>query len=208
MRGGELLARDAVGEAHVVLDPGARAGLAAGADRRRATPCRGPRTRRRPPPPARPARSRRRPGRTGTRAATRKVSPRCSANSPGVGRRRIAVGRDHDRRVAGRSAHAGEQHVDVVGVLEVDPLVGEAASGPRTPAAPCASRRVARADDPQRGVAAHRNAGGRVGRRSARKIRSARSGFELIRRRNSGGGIASTRPGSADPRGQEHAAGR
>ena len=121
-----------------------------------------------------------------------------------LARRRVAQHagrRDHDGRVRRPEAHVGEQHVDVVVVLEVDPRVREARTGRRTRAAPSPRReyrepmiRTARAPSPAR----------RSSRRAtnAEKIVSARSGLLLMSRRNSAAGIARTRPGSTHAGGQ------
>ena len=106
---GEVAAGDAGREPEVVLDPRAGAGLSADARPSRRPASAAPRTRRRPRRPARPGRRRRRRGRSSGRGGCRRSSPRYSASSPGVGRRKHRPGGDHDRQLAGRHAELAQQ---------------------------------------------------------------------------------------------------
>ena len=144
----ELLTRDAVGETRVVLDPRARARLPAGAhgverDRVEALRCavdRGSQARR-------PAADDDEVEQVARRRVERQTQMRGE-----LARRRSAQHRvrgDDDGGVARAEPHAREQHVHVVRVLEVDPLVHEAAAT-RERAEGHRLARVPRPDDPDR----------------------------------------------------------
>ena len=130
--GGQLLARDAVGEPDVVLDARAGAGLTAGADgierhRLQALRC--------------AVDGSGQPGRAGSHhdeveeEAGRKVEREAEVlgELPGRGVAQHGCRRDDHRGVGRAQAHAGQQHADVLGILEVDPGVGQVRTGRERP---------------------------------------------------------------------------
>ena len=164
---GELRAGDAVGEAEVVLDPAALAGLAAGRRAARPARCAGPRTRRRPRRPARPGRRRRRPGRRSRRTGWWSARRAPASSALGRLRQRGAVGGDHHRHVGRRRRRPRVEQALALRLVRGVPAVGHrgcgpGSRGPRTTAPTSGARRPW-----------SRSTGGRrsslPGRRSARR---------------------------------------
>ena len=107
---------------------------------------------------------------------------------PGRGMAQYRRAGDDRRRIARAQPHAGENHVGVDRVLEVDPLVGE--MGPRREGAQRHRvRGVPRPDDPD-GPSAVAGAENCRRARNALKIRSARSGLALMSRRKSSSAVS------------------
>ena len=200
----EVFARDAVREADVVLDARARRRPGRRSRPRRARSCRALPTRRTPRPRGRPARCRRRRDRRRTRASAWNVRPRCSANSPGVGRRSTPVGVTTTGVSLGRTPRLASSTAGVVDVFEVDPGVRETRAV-RERAQRHRLGRVARADDADRA-----RAFARTQELAARDERAEDHVGELGLACSSAGGtsarsIARTRPGLRHARGEVRA---
>ena len=165
---------------------------------RRATPCSALPTRRTPRPRDRRVRSPRRRGRTCSPAASWKVSPRCSANSPGVGRRSTALGvtttgvsRARTPMLASSTSTSSASSRSIQTCAKLG-ATGEGAQRHRVAREP-------RTDDLDRAGTLTRPQELRAGAIRARKMMSASSAFALMSRRNSGGRIREHPPRVATP---------